>query len=128
MISRCKGDVPRQFLHISHTGSSTSPGCPLLPSLHSRHSPLATRHSPLATRMDLRIALRTLRKTPAFTALSIITIALGVGANTAAFSMVRGVLLRRLPYAGDARLVRIKQPSTTAPDSRFSVLEIADYR
>jgi putative ABC transport system permease protein len=78
--------------------------------------------------MDLRIALRTLRKTPAFTALSIVTIALGVGANTAAFSMVRGVLLRRLPYAGDARLVRIKQPSTTAPDSRFSVLEIADYR
>jgi putative ABC transport system permease protein len=78
--------------------------------------------------MDLRIALRTLRKTPAFTALSIVTIALGVGANTAAFSMVRGVLLRRLPYAGDARLVRIKQPSATAPDSRFSVLEIADYR
>src|SRR5947209_9558227 len=78
--------------------------------------------------MDLRIALRTLRKTPAFTALSIVTIALGVGANTAAFSMVRGVLLRRLPYAADTRLVRIKQPSANAPDSRFSVLEIADYR
>ena len=78
--------------------------------------------------MDLRIALRTLRKTPAFTALSILTIALGVGANTAAFSMVRGVFLRRLPYAADARLVRIKQPSVTAPDARFSVLEIADFR
>ena len=78
--------------------------------------------------MDLRIALRTLRKTPAFTALSIVTIALGVGANTAAFSMIRGVFLRRLPYAADARLVRIKQPSATAPDARFSVLEIADFR
>jgi putative ABC transport system permease protein len=78
--------------------------------------------------MDLRIALRTLRKTPAFTALSIVTIALGVGANTAAFSMVRGVFLRRLPYAADARLVRVKQPSATAPDARFSVLEIADFR
>ncbi|MFL5614364.1 MAG: ABC transporter permease [Gemmatimonadaceae bacterium] len=78
--------------------------------------------------MDLRFAVRTLRKTPAFTALSIVTIALGVGASTAAFSMVRGVLIRRLPYAADARLVRIKQPSANAPDSRFSVLEIADYR
>ena len=78
--------------------------------------------------MDLRIALRTLRKTPAFTALSILTIALGVGANTAAFSMVRGVFLRRLPYAADTRLVRVKQPSATGPDARFSVLEIADFR
>ena len=78
--------------------------------------------------MDLRIALRTLRKTKAFTTLSIVTIALGVGANTAAFSMVRGVFLRRLPYGADSRLVRIKQPSATAPDARFSVLEIADFR
>jgi predicted permease len=77
---------------------------------------------------DLRYALRTLLKTPAFTLLAIITIALGVGANTAAFSMVRGVLIRRLPYAADTRLVRVKQPSATAPDSRFSVLEIADFR
>src|SRR5262245_25644092 len=77
---------------------------------------------------DIRFAIRTLTKTPAFTALAIVTIALGIGANTAAFSMVHGVLLRRLPYAGDDRLVRIKQPSATRPDSRFSVPEIADYR
>src|SRR5438270_8266471 len=77
---------------------------------------------------DFRFAVRTLRKTPTFTILAIITIALGVGANTAAFSMVHGVLMRRLPYAGDDRLVRVKQPSATAPDSRFSVLEVADYR
>ena len=77
---------------------------------------------------DIRFAIRTLTKTPAFTALAIVTIALGIGANTAAFSLVHGVLLRRLPYAGDDRLVRIKQPSATRPDSRFSVPEIADYR
>src|SRR3954452_4974336 len=77
---------------------------------------------------DLRFAVRTLRKTPTFTLLAVLTIALGVGANTAAFSMVHGVLLRRLPYAGDARLVRVRQPSATVPDARFSVLEIADYR
>ncbi len=77
---------------------------------------------------DIRFATRTLRNTPAFSLLAIITIALGVGANTAAFSMVHGVLLRRLPYAGDARLVHITQPSATRPDSRFSVPEIKDYR
>ncbi len=77
---------------------------------------------------DLRFALRTLAKTPVFTFLAILTIALGVGANTAAFSMVNGVLLRRLPYGANDRLIRIKQPSATAPDSRFSVKEVADYR
>jgi putative ABC transport system permease protein len=77
---------------------------------------------------DIRFALRTLRKTPTFTALAIITIALGVGANTAAFSMVNGVLLRRLPYGANDRLVRLKQPSSTSPDARFSVLEIKDFR
>ena len=77
---------------------------------------------------DIRFAARTLRKTPTFTVLAILTIGLGVGANTAAFSMVNGVLLRRLPYGGNDRLIRIKQPSKTAPDARFSVPEIADYR
>ncbi len=77
---------------------------------------------------DLRFATRTLRATPIFSLLAILTIALGVGANTAAFSMVHGVLLRRLPYAGDARLVHVTQPSATRPDSRFSVPEIKDYR
>ena len=77
---------------------------------------------------DARIAVRTLARTPAFTALAIITIALGVGANTAVFSMVNGVLLRRLPYAGDERLIRLLQPSATQADARFSVTEIGDYR
>ena len=77
---------------------------------------------------DLRFAIRTLRSTPSFSLLAIVTIGLGVGANTAAFSMVHGVLLRRLPYAGDTRLVHVTQPSATRPDSRFSVPEIKDYR
>jgi putative ABC transport system permease protein len=77
---------------------------------------------------DARIAIRTLAKTPGFTCLAILTIALGVGANTAVFSMVNGVLLRRLPYAGDDRLIRVMQPSATQPDARFSVTELADYR
>ena len=70
---------------------------------------------------DIRYALRALAKTPAFAALAIVTIALGVGANTAVFSMVNGALLRRLPYAGNDRLIHITQPSATSDDAAFSV-------
>ncbi|HEY4303175.1 MAG TPA: ABC transporter permease [Gemmatimonadaceae bacterium] len=77
---------------------------------------------------DIRFALRTLARTPVFALIAVITIGLGIGANTAAFSMVNGVLLRRLPYRANDRLVRIKQPSASAPDAAFSVLEVRDYR
>src|SRR3954469_23152962 len=79
---------------------------------------------------DLRFALRSLAKVPGFTIAVITTLALGIGANTAIYSVVRGALLRPLPNRDGERLVYLRQSARIAGQSNmlFSVPEIADYR
>src|SRR5580765_4136 len=79
---------------------------------------------------DLRFALRSLAKVPGFTFAVIATLALGIGANTAIYSVVRGALLRPLPNRDGERLVYLRQSANSAgqTDLLFSVPEINDYR
>src|SRR5271166_1635631 len=65
---------------------------------------------------DLRYAWRILCKSPGFAAIVILTLAFGIGANTAVFSVVRGVMLRPLPYRDPARLVEVFDASMKDPN------------
>ena len=75
--------------------------------------------------LDLRLALRRIRQNPTFSAVAVITLALGIGANTAIFSVINAVLLRGLPVARPAELVSINE---TMGGNTFPALSFPNYR
>ena len=79
---------------------------------------------------DLKFAFRQLLKTPGFTAVAVLTLALGIGANTAIFSLVNGVLLKPLPYPEPDRLVTLweRSPQRGIEQERVSGPNYLDWR
>ena len=103
----------------------------LAPLRQSRLPPAITPGMPGAhlfrdLRQDLRYAVRTLRAQPGFTAAALLTLALGIGANTAMFSVVRAVLLEPLPFVDPARIVRVYHASPSNGIERAPASE-ADF-
>lgn len=79
---------------------------------------------------DLRGAVRMLAKSPGFTSATVALLALGIGVNTAVFSVLNGVLLRPLPFAESERLVALweSKPQADQPRQRVSAPTFLDWR
>jgi predicted permease len=79
---------------------------------------------------NLRYAVRSLARTPGYALAFVLTLGLGIGLNTAIFSIVNGVLLAPLPYADADRILYVRQPAVQAgvANTSFSFQEVQDYR
>ncbi|HEV7890012.1 MAG TPA: ABC transporter permease [Pyrinomonadaceae bacterium] len=77
---------------------------------------------------DLKFGTRTLLKRPGFTLVAVLTLALGIGANTAIFSVVNAVLLKPLPFKDSERLVLVYETTQAVPRDFVSVPDLQDYR
>src|SRR5947209_938250 len=77
---------------------------------------------------DIRYAFRSLRRQPTFTAVAIFTLVLGIGANTAIFSVIKAVLLKQLPYPDPSRLIVLWEQNPNGSPDLVAPLTYLDWR
>jgi predicted permease len=95
----------------------------------SRHREARVRRTEMFSTLwqDLKYAVRSLRRAPGFTVVVLLTLALGIGATTAMFSVVRGILLRPLPYPNAEQVVRLTPGGPGKEHGTLSPLEMNDW-
>jgi putative ABC transport system permease protein len=114
-------DAARQIEHLTRELNAVEPPPP-------RPAPLGARTMIGSIGQDVRYALRTFAKAPAFAAVVILTLALGIGATTAIFSVLDGVMLRPLPYPGIDRILMLNERTTTGQIMAVSWPDFLDWR
>src|SRR5205085_3618411 len=96
--------------------------------LNDKEPSLPFRLVPLRSMRDFRLALRALRRSPIFTAVAVLSLAAGIGANVTVFSLVDALLLRPLPVANADQLVRVGRTTRAAYFATVSFPEFRELR